>query len=284
VEVACLEGWKPKLVADAERLSLVSSDRVAVLDDQRLCRLTYVSRSATSRSIPSGGQARGGGRVDPRARTSWSGRRTDGPGFAACPASSRCAASRSWSPATSPTCSAPRGRHSTSGISTTRRRPGRSSPRSQTEWGAFLMDRSPAVATSSSVEGVRVVERDGPRWRGTPLDGGRLASSRTSPRSRRLAVLTVISSGFPGSLRVRSWEGDRMVGDRRLGRSSPFPTGMQPSTRGLVGQRNDVAHLPQLPCGGRGVPASTSPRVHPAAETVRRPLIVSLVITVDSVS
>jgi uncharacterized RDD family membrane protein YckC len=96
------------------------------------------------------------------------------------------------------------------------------------DWRAFIRNGRPAVAVANSTEGLRILEPEGGRWRviQTMDDGRRLSREVTVFEREPGGRLTVLSSGFPGSITVRQWDHTRLVGEQRFGRSSPFPRKM----------------------------------------------------------
>ncbi|UCF80081.1 MAG: RDD family protein [Acidobacteriota bacterium] len=96
-----------------------------------------------------------------------------------------------------------------------------------TEWFVFVKDGMPAVI-SSGAQGFRGVEFDGNRW--TPF----LKNKTTSSFARDVAAfqrkaggnIIVVTQSFPGSLRVQEWDGERFTSEQRIGKFSPFPRSM----------------------------------------------------------
>ena len=95
-------------------------------------------------------------------------------------------------------------------------------------WRAFIRNGRPAVAVVNSTDGLRILERGGGRWRviQTADDGRGFPREVAVFQGEPGGVLTVLSAGFPGSMRVRHWDDTRLVGEQRFGRSSPFPREM----------------------------------------------------------
>lgn len=95
-------------------------------------------------------------------------------------------------------------------------------------WYAFEMDGQPAVASIGSDSELGIVEYDGRRWRSVGISR-RLkgyTSSLAGFQAQAGSSLIVLTQAYPNSLNLFSWEGTRFVGERRFGQSSPFPRGM----------------------------------------------------------
>jgi uncharacterized RDD family membrane protein YckC len=222
-EVAPLRGWEPRLLSDGERLWLVSSSGMAVFDGRQLQRLKVaealgdISRPFLFEGAPAAIETRPDGeRLVAWRDGAWKVARSLNESVRAC-----CAQLLSVD-----------GRILVlreSGESLFSRELGREEEQwavvasKGRHWYAFEKDRRPAVASSGS-EGFRIVQLDGQRWK-------EVASAPTSrgfpeevaafqPRSG--GPLIVVSSGFPGSLRIRTWNGTAFVDERRIGSSFPF--------------------------------------------------------------
>lgn len=227
-EVAPLDGWEPYLLADEARLWLVSSARMATFDGRRvepiegLEALGDISRPFLLNGLPAVVETRPDGqRLMAWREGGWTKMRVlSGLGNACCFellathdgllafreegrslfARNLDRADEGWTVVAS----------------------------SVSHWNAFEKDGRPAVASTSSPGGLQVVAFDGHRW----LAAG--STPETGPFPEEVAVfqpeagrsLTVVSSGFPGSLKVRTWDGGQVTHERKIGGFSPFPRGM----------------------------------------------------------
>lgn len=227
-EVTALQGWQPWLLADGGRLWLISQDRMGVLEDGILKPVDtpeplgdihrpflFEGAPALVEGRPDGARLmawRGGGwkeiqalpNVDCKcgiqALASGAGillfRQEEKTLYALHPSDEK--------PKWSVVMAAP------------------------SHWYAFNKDGKPAVASIDSESGFKVVESDGQRWRaaatGPRMTGplGSIAAFQASAGS----PLTLVTQTFPGSLKLARWDGQRFVGEKRFGRSSPFPRGM----------------------------------------------------------
>ncbi len=85
----------------------------------------------------------------------------------------------------------------------------------------------PAVASLSPQQGFRVAQFDGAKWVAS-------SASRTEARfatslavfPRNDASLVVVSETFPGSVRLQTWDGERLAVGKRFGSSFPFSPSM----------------------------------------------------------
>jgi uncharacterized RDD family membrane protein YckC len=226
-EVVPLEGWEPELLADGERLWLISSSRMSVYTDGRLNAISTsetlgdICRPFLFRGAPTLVENRpDGGRL-----LSWTGegweRIRDLPNArGSCHFQPLPVDDSVW----------------------LFRRDGKTlyfqdamseNPRwtvvmaRPSEWYAFLRDGRPAVASSDFENGFRIVRHDGEQW-------VTVASSRESlGMSRGIAVfeasddsLLILSQTFPGSLTVRRWDAQRPEVLHRYGSGFPFPSSM----------------------------------------------------------
>lgn len=226
-EVADLGSSSPKLVSDGERLWLVASDRVAVLEGGRATELDAGEpRGDLSAPFLLGGRPAALERRPEGVRLiAWDGGwvvraevpdltepccaqlvalgeaitafRTEGQTLYARPLGDPGA---SWAVVAS------RPRH----------------------WRAFAWQGRPAVVLSDEQGALNLVTpdpADASRWRATSLGGGARMVSSLTAASDGDGVL-VAHSTWPGSVRVRHWDGARLGEESRFGQSSPFPTGM----------------------------------------------------------
>lgn len=226
-EVAPLEGWAPFLLADGERLWLISQERMGVLESGAL-RPLDMSESLGDISHPflyQGAPTVLESRPDGSRLMAWRG--------------------KSWNelkalPKVDCNCII-QALASGAGIFLFRKDEKTlfalnaldETPKwsvvmpASSYWYAFEKDGKPAVASIDSESEFRVVEYDGQRWR-TAQTGHRIAGFPAG-----LAVfqvhdgfpLTVLTQTFPSSLKVASWDGQRFANERRFGRSWPFPRG-----------------------------------------------------------
>jgi uncharacterized RDD family membrane protein YckC len=95
-------------------------------------------------------------------------------------------------------------------------------------WFVFVKDGRPAVASSSSEEGFRLVEYDGARWRraGDASMTTAFPEAVAAFQDRPGGPVTVLQQSFPAALKLRTWDGSRLIDERRVGRSSLFPPAM----------------------------------------------------------
>jgi uncharacterized RDD family membrane protein YckC len=226
-EVAPLEGWEPRLLADGERLWLVSSERMATMDGQQVRPLQVpqalgdISRPFLLDGAPAVVESRPNGeRLMTWRDGAWKSVRGLSDVGGAC-----CIQLLA-----------------TDGRLLVFRETGQSVfardlNREESEWAvvvskarhwyAFERDGNPAVASSGS-EGFQIVQLDGQRW--TPVasasTGASFAEEVAAFQLRPGGPIALVSSGFPGSLKVHTWDGTRFVDEKKIGSFSPFPRGM----------------------------------------------------------
>jgi uncharacterized RDD family membrane protein YckC len=226
-EVAPLEGWRPKLLADGEKLCLVSSTRVATLENERLTSLPvehplgdicglflYRGAPAVIETRPEGSRLMTWGDLG------WA------EGVAIDSGRDRCAIQpisvedAVWV-------------FRREGDTLFVRETTAESPRWDVvlsrpdHWYAFEQEGRPAVASLSHDQGFRIARYDGDKWVGSPgrKSDARLATSLAAFPTGDAAVL-VVSETFPGSLRLQTWDGERLVAGKRFGGSFPFSPAM----------------------------------------------------------
>lgn len=227
-EVARLDGWQPWLLADGNRLWLISQDRLGVLEGGSL-KPVALSESLGDIHRPflfQGAPALVESRPDGARLMAWRG---DG-----------------WTevqalPNVDCKCGI-QALASGSGILLFRKEektlyalnPADEKPKwsvvmaAPSHWYAFEKDRRPAVASIDAESNFRVAEYDGRRW-GSDEIGRRMKGFPASLAVFQPEVgspLVVLTSGFPGSVKLATWDGRRFGGERRFGQSSPFPKGM----------------------------------------------------------
>lgn len=225
--VVDLAGWKPHLVADGQRLWLIASDRMATFDGDRLDPLDVgVPRGDLSAPfLLAGLPAAVESRPDGASLLTWSeGRWTlvrpvvepeacctqflaVGDAVAAFRQQGNTVYTRaldapqeSWAVVAS----------------------------KPSEWRAFLRNGRPAVIVAGE-EGLQLLTPDGQRWRATALgpSGDRRMLSRLAALELEPGgPITLVTSGWPGSLRLQTWNGTTLDEGRRFGRGSPFPSEM----------------------------------------------------------
>ena len=228
-EVAPLEGWAPRLLADGERLWLIASDRMAVLEGGRIepvavpeplgdiCNPFLLGGApAVAERRPDGvrllrWEDGGWKEREPlhgvRNVCSLQGLETD-EGLLLLRKDGESLYS------TRPTADALRWTVALSD-------PG--------EWRLLELDGRPAVVSLTRRGLFRIVRFEGQRWTSAANAqgaGGAAMGDIAAFQEGAGAPLTVVTEGFTGSLRVRTWDGARLVDERRLGRSSVFPSGM----------------------------------------------------------
>ncbi len=226
-EVAPLEGWQPRLFSDGRLLWLVSSDRMATLDGQQLRPLEVpqplgdISRPFLLDGAPAVVESRPDGERLMRWKDGgWTADRPLADIGAACCIQLLASDGRllvfretgqsvfvrdvnreesEWAVVVS------RARH----------------------WYTFEKGGKPAVA-SSSPEGFQIVQLEGERW--TSVVSGQAGTSIPEEVAafelQKGGPITLVSSGFPGTLKLRTLDGPRIVAEKKVGGFSLFPRGM----------------------------------------------------------
>jgi uncharacterized RDD family membrane protein YckC len=226
-EVADLGSWSPQLVSDGERLWLVASDRTAILEGDRVAPqeagerrgdlsapFLLAGRPAALERRPEGVRLiawDGGwvvrGEVPDLSEPCCAQMVALGDAVTAFRTEGQTLYARALgAPGASWDVVASRPRH----------------------WRAFAWQGRPAVVLADEQGALSLVTpdpADASRWRATSLGAGsRMVSSLTAAPDG--AGVVVAHSSWPGSVRVRTWDGARLGEERRFGQDSPFPSGM----------------------------------------------------------
>jgi uncharacterized RDD family membrane protein YckC len=228
-EVAPLEGWTPRLLAQGDRLWLVSSDRMAVLEDERLRTLSVAEPLGdTCRPFLLDGAPAVLERRPDRVRLlrwdqgTW---REVGP---VAGVRDVCSV-QALDTERGPLLLREDGDSLYSTWLTADDREWTVALSSPDRWRLLEQDDVPTVVSLDRHGLLRIVRLERDRWTQAVHEqvsqggiGGEVAAFETSAGG----PLTVVSQGFPGSLRVRSWDGHRLIEAGRYGRTSFFPGGM----------------------------------------------------------
>jgi uncharacterized RDD family membrane protein YckC len=227
-DVVPLEGWEPWLLADGDRLWLISSDRMARLAGEQLEILQTPEPlgDITRPFLFQGSPAVVESRPEGERLLAWRGgaweevRRLSGEGRICC---------HQALPTDTGVLFLRRERQTLYALDTGEGEPTwRVVLSDPWAWYAFNKDGRPAVASVGSASAFRLVERDASRW----VLAASFPLTRVSPdglavfQERPGSPLTIVSSFLPGSLDVHTWDGERLVEQRRVRGFSPLPRGM----------------------------------------------------------
>jgi uncharacterized RDD family membrane protein YckC len=226
-QVLPLDGWEPDLLADGDRLWLISSSRAAILEGGHLAPLPdFEPLGDICRPFLLGGAPAvienrpDGGRLL-RWENGWKEVRPLPDARGRCGVQPVVAEDRLWLfRQDGDTLYARPAEEESADWVVVMSRP--------SEWYSFVKDGRPAVVSIGFENGFRLVERDSERWRMTSgsrdiaVSGAEVAAFQERPGSSIL----LLTSGFPNSFSVRTWNGGRFVEIKRFGRAFPFPSGM----------------------------------------------------------
>lgn len=225
-EVLDLEGWEPDLLSDGDRLWFISSTQIGALVDGRLepyslpeplgdiCRpFLYQGAPAVIESGPDGG------RLMSWREDRWEAVRALPEVEGGCAVQALSVDDSVWI--------FRRSGHAVYVQDTTAEEPNWNVVLSQvSQWFAFIMDGRPAVVTLSQPYGLRLVRYDGTRWTPTATVSqadtgfvGDVAAFQERPGD----AVQILSSGFPGSLSIRTLGEQEFTSEMQFGRTSLFP-------------------------------------------------------------
>lgn len=226
-QIVSLDGWEPELLADGDRLWLISSSRVGILEEGRLTPLPDfeplgdICRPFLLEGAPAVIENRPDGGRLLRWEDGWKEIRALPNARGRCGVEPLVAEGRLW-------------RFRQDGDTLYARETEEEDASwvvvmsDPSKWYSFVKDGRPAVASIGFEHGFRLAERDSERWTRTSegtnvaVSSADLAVFQESPGS----PLVVLTSGFPSSLSVRTWEDGRFVEIEKFGRGFPFPSAM----------------------------------------------------------
>jgi uncharacterized RDD family membrane protein YckC len=226
-QVLPLDGWEPDLLADGDRLWLLSSSRAAILEGGRLAPLPDfeplgdICRPFLLRGAPAVIENRPDGGRLLRWEEGWKEVRPLPDARGRCAVEPLVAGDRLWLfRKEGDTLYAKSAEEESADWVVVMSRP--------SEWYSFVKDGRPAVVSIDFENGFRLAELDSERWRivsegrDIAIAGAEVAAFQERPGS----PILLLTSGFPSSLTIRTWDGGRILETRRFGRGFPFPSAM----------------------------------------------------------